>query len=111
MWRKTTAGKDIWKTPPPGFLKINIDGASKGNIRMARYGDVIINEKGHIKNIFHNHLGTSTNNMAEFMAFEKCLEILMEENLQNVVIEDDFELFINVAKKMCKPSEHLPFFM
>ena len=29
--RKTIAGKDIWQPPPHGFLKINIDGASKGN--------------------------------------------------------------------------------
>jgi len=39
--------------------------------------------------------------MAELMALEKCLETLMESNLHNAIIEADFELVINVTKKMC----------
>jgi len=41
---KTTAGKDIWQSPPHGFLKINIDGASKGNPGMVGFGGVIRDE-------------------------------------------------------------------
>eukprot|EP00253_Pinus_taeda_P015992 PITA_15992 len=77
---QTTTGKDIWQPPPHGFLKINIDGASKGNPGMARFGGVIRDGQGHIKDIFHSHLGTATNNMAELMALEQCLEILIESN-------------------------------
>ena len=95
--RKTTTGKDIWQPPPHGFLKINIDGASKGNPGMDGFGSAIRDEQGHIKDIFHSHLGTATNNMA----LEQCLEILMESNLHNAIIEVDPELVINVAKKMC----------
>jgi len=67
---KTTDGKDIWQPPPHGFLKINIDGASKGNPGMARFGGVIRDEQGYIKDTFHFHLGTATNNMVELMALE-----------------------------------------
>lgn len=35
------------------------------------------------------------------MALEKCLEILMETNLYNSIIEADFELIINLVKKIC----------
>ena len=87
--------------PPHVFWKINIDRAFKGNPGMAGFGGVIRDEQGCIKDIFHSHLGTTTNNMAELMALEQCLEILMEANLHNTIIESDSELVINVAKKMC----------
>lgn len=62
--------KDFWHPPLEGYLKYNIDGASKGNSGIARYGGVIRNAKGNIVSIFHFHLGTATNNMAELMAME-----------------------------------------
>jgi len=98
---KTTAGKDIWQPPPHGFLKINIDGASKGNPGMARFGGVIRDEQGSIKDIFHSHFGIATNKMVELMALEQSLEILIELNLHNAIIEADLELVIIAAKKMC----------
>lgn len=98
---KTTVGKHIWQPPPHGFLKINIDGASKGNPGMDGFGGVIRDEQGRIMDIFHSHLGTATNNMAKPMALEQFLEILMESNLHNAIIEANSELVINAAKKMC----------
>lgn len=98
---KTTASKDVWQPPPHGFLKINIDRASKGNSGMVGFGGVIRDEQGCIKDTFHSHLGTATKNMVELMALEQCLEILMESNLHNAIIEADSELVINAAKKMC----------
>lgn len=68
---------------------------------MAIFGGVIRDEQGCIKVIFHSYLGTATNNMAELMALEKCLEILIESNLHNAIIEADSELIINAVKKIC----------
>lgn len=48
---------NIHKPPPHGFLKVNIDGASKGNPGLAGFGGVIRDEQGQIKEIFHGHLG------------------------------------------------------
>jgi len=101
---KTTAGKNIWQPPPHGFLKINIDMVSKGNLGMAGFGGVIRDEQGCIKDILHSHLGTAINNMAELMALEQCLEIPMESNLHTTIVEADSELVINVAKKMCRTT-------
>ena len=81
-------------------MKFNIVGASKGNPGMAGYGRVIRDEQRHIKVIFHSHLGKATNNMAELMALEKCLEILIESNLHDTIIEVDSELIINSVKKI-----------
>jgi len=107
------ASKDFWQPPPHGFLKFNIDGASKGNPGMASFGGVNRDEQGCTKDIFHSHLGTATNNMAELMALEKCLEIMIKSNLHNAIIEADFELIINATKKISngkalgKVSKHL----
>ena len=68
---------------------------------MVGYGGVIRDEQGHINNIFHSNLGTATNNMADLMALEQCLEILIELNLHNAIIEADSKLVINAVKKMC----------
>ena len=82
-------------------MKFNIDGASKGNPGVAGYGRVIRDEQGYIKIIFHSHLGKATNNMAEFMALEQSLEILIDSNLHNAIIEVDSELIINSVKNIC----------
>lgn len=95
------ASMDILKPPPQGFLKFNIYGASKGNPGLASCGGVTRDEQGCIKEIFHSHLGKATNNMAELMALEQCLEILVNLNSHNVIIKEDSELIIKVAKKMC----------
>jgi len=83
-----------------GFLKVNIDGVSKGNPGLASFGGVIRDEQERIKEIFHGHLGKATNNMAELMALEQCLEIL-NSNSHNVIIEADSELIIREAQKIC----------
>lgn len=50
--------------------------------------------------IFHGHLGKATNNMAELMALEQCLEILVNSSSHNVIIEANLELIIKAAKKI-----------
>jgi len=98
--RQTSADINIWKPPPHGLLKVNIDGASKGNLGVARFGGAIRDHQGQTKYIFHGHLGKGTNNMLELLALEQCLEILVEANLQNDIIEADLELIIRAAKKI-----------
>lgn len=91
---------DFWHPPPKGFLKFNIDGASKGNSGTAGHGRVLRDEKGNILFIFHGHLGKATNNMAEIMAMEHCSEFLLLDNRHNVIVEADSELIINSVKKI-----------
>jgi len=67
---------DYWHAPPKGFFKYNIDGASKDNSSIVGFGGVLRDENNCLLFIFHCHLGRATNNMAELMALEKCLEFL-----------------------------------
>lgn len=93
-------GASSWKPPPEGFFKVNIDGASKGNPGVAGFGGAIRDHQGQTKYIFHGHLEKGTNNMAELLELDQCLEILVEENLQNANIEAESEFIIRVAKKI-----------
>ena len=38
----------IWKPPPYGFLKMNIDGAAKGNPGLVGFGAAIRDDQGQI---------------------------------------------------------------
>lgn len=103
--KKLVNKPDCWHPPPQGFLKCNIDGASKGNLGITGYGGVLRDENGCILFIFHCHLGRAKNNMVELMALEQCLEILKQDNLQNIIIEADSELIINSIKRICYGTE------
>lgn len=92
--------QDYWHPPPQGFLKYNINGASKGNLGTASFGGVLRDEIRNILSIFHGNLGKSTNNMAKSMAMEQFLELLVQDNGQNVIIESDSELIINTVKRI-----------
>jgi len=92
--------EEFWHPPPEGFLKYNIDGASKGNPGEAGFGGVLRDETGRIITLFHGCLGKATNNMVELMALEQCLEFLIQNNCQNVIIEADSELVINAARRI-----------
>ena len=98
--KKTSTEKSSWQPPSHGFLKFNIDRASKGNPGEVGYGGVLRDEEGNIQVIFHSYLGKATNNMAELMAMESCLEILLKYNIQNVIIDADSELVINLVKRI-----------
>jgi len=86
-------------------LKYNIDGASKDNPIIVGFGGVLRDENDSLLFIFDCHLGRATNNMAELMALEKCLEFLKQDNLQNVIIEADSELIINLVKRISCGTE------
>eukprot|EP00253_Pinus_taeda_P013096 PITA_13096 len=98
--KNTSAEKTFWQPPSQGFVKFNIDGTSKGNSREAGYGGVMRDEEGNIQVIFHSYLGRATNNIAELMAMELCLETLLKYNIHNVIIEADSELVINLVKRI-----------
>jgi len=69
--------EEFWYPPLRSFLKYNIDGASKGNPGKAGFRGVLKDDTGSIISLFHGHLGKATNNMAELMALEQCLEFLI----------------------------------
>jgi hypothetical protein len=93
-------GECNWTPPPTGFLKLNFDGATKGNPGMTRMGGVIRDSGGNIIRLFAGSMGKSTNNVAKFGAMELSLEILSCERMTNIIMEGDSTLVINMVKRL-----------
>lgn len=89
-----------WTRPPVRFLKLNFDGASKGNPGSVGIGGIIRDHSGKILHIYSKALGEATNNEMEFAAMEKGLKILLRNQTENAVIEGDSEIAIAVARKI-----------
>eukprot|EP00253_Pinus_taeda_P025596 PITA_25596 len=89
-----------WNYPPKGSLKLNFDGASRGNPGTWGIGGVIRNQDGEIIHIYCRELGESTNNEMEFAALEHGLRILKNLQYSKVIVEGDSSLVISVAKKI-----------
>lgn len=110
---KMDTKQDFRHPPPQGFLKFNIDGASKGNRTTVGFGGILRDENGSTVFIFHWHLRRSTNNMAELMATKQCLDFMKHDSHQNVIVEAHSELVINSVKRiscgiaLAKVSKHL----
>ena len=52
--------------PLEGFIKLNFDGASKGNPGLARYEGILQENQGIPLGLFIGHYGSTTNNIVEF---------------------------------------------
>jgi len=98
--QKPRMGPIGWSRPPVGFLKLNFDGASRGNPGLAGIGGVIRNHEGEILHIYSKALREGTNNEMEFAAMEKGLHILRLNQTGNAVIEGDSEVAITAARKI-----------
>ena len=57
-----------WTPPPPGFIKINIDGASRGNPGPTGFDLVLRNHTGEIIHLVAGFLGENTNNVADLLS-------------------------------------------
>eukprot|EP00253_Pinus_taeda_P028466 PITA_28466 len=97
---RTSSQIHSWQPPPEACLKLNFDGASRGNPGIAGIGGVIRNHKGDIVHIFCRSLGECTNNEAEFAAMEQGLRILRSRRQGNFIVEGDSSLAISAAKRI-----------
>lgn len=79
------------------FTIINIDGASKGNPGPAAIGVVFYNSNKTILEEYSEFIGIQTNNIAEYTALVKALEICNEKKYRNIEIKTDSEL---IAKQI-----------
>ncbi|GLJ37237.1 hypothetical protein SUGI_0755290 [Cryptomeria japonica] len=84
-----------WIPPPSGFLKINFDGACRGNPSEFGYGEIICDEFGDMLGAKYGPMGVSTNNIAEVTTLEVGLEWCVEKGVHKVMIECDSQVILN----------------
>jgi len=68
----------IWTPPPSGFLKLNFDGASRGNPRLAGFGVVLRNHTSKIIHMMAGFLGENTNNVSELTSLVRGLQDVVQ---------------------------------
>ena len=90
----------LWSPPPFDFLKLNFDGASKGNPGAAGYGVVFRDYLGHIKAIGARPLGHSSNNVAELWGLISGLQMASQNNYTRLIVEGDSQIIIGLLRKI-----------
>ncbi|KAL6550678.1 hypothetical protein OROMI_021166 [Orobanche minor] len=85
-----------WAKPCRGWLKLNSDGAAKGNPGCAAAGGVVRDHTGSIIFCFSEFLGDRSNNFAELHAISRGLELCLEKNFDNIWVEVESKVAIRL---------------
>lgn len=76
-------------------LYINIDGASKGNPGPSALGIIVRDDSGKVLEEYKEFIGNSTNNLSEYQAAIRALEIAMKYCRNKIVVFTDSKLLVN----------------
>ncbi|KAH9293663.1 hypothetical protein KI387_041132, partial [Taxus chinensis] len=85
----------IWIRPEENVVKLNFDGASKGNLGLAGGGGILRNNEGDWLFVYVGPLGWQTNNMAEARALLWGVLLAKEKGFKDIQIEGDSLIIIN----------------
>lgn len=92
--------EERYRNPPEGFIKLNFDGAAKGNPGEAGIGGIFRDEEGKIKWAYAMECCIAMNNEAEYHALNRGLEIAIREGYHSLQIEGDSMLVIEIMKQL-----------
>ena len=86
--------------PRSGFIKLNFDGASKGNPRKIGYGGVFRTCEGKILGTYMGVLGIDCNNAAKLWALYTSLNIVKQQCFSRLIIEGDSNILIDMLRHL-----------
>ncbi|XP_019259768.1 PREDICTED: uncharacterized protein LOC109237833 [Nicotiana attenuata] len=92
-----------WHKPPTGWVKLNIDGCSKGNPGSAGGGGLIRDHNGVLIGAFAEFYGDCSCNIAEAKAMRRGIKMYITNGLTNVIVEYDSAIILNLIKRTRKP--------
>ena len=72
---KAVKNVTLWKVPPPGSLKFNVDGSAKGKPGPAGIGGVLKDCMAVTKAVFSRAIGVTDSDIAELLALREVLRI------------------------------------
>ena len=85
-----------------GYLKIYFDGGSRGNPGPSAVGAVVYDDKDKKLEELSAHIGEHTNNIAEYMALDKVLDLVKKYHCRKIILFTDSKLLSNQIKKVWK---------
>ena len=93
-------GKDVaqigWKYPADGWIKLNVDGCSKGNPGLAGAGGVIRDHIGTWIGGFARNIGVCSSMTAELWAIYSGLQLVWDKGFRKVVLESDSRVVVGL---------------
>ncbi|KAL8140543.1 hypothetical protein V2J09_006564 [Rumex salicifolius] len=98
-----------WIPPPPlGCLKLNIDGASRGNLGLAGGGGIARTASGDYRLLFSASFGFCSALRIELLAIFNGLELLFEKCVPKAIVETDSQIDVDLVNEDL-PSTHPDF--
>ena len=97
---KQAESPDQFNYPKENFIKLNFDGASKGNPGNDGFGGIFRDNEGNIRWIYTEWGGEMTNNEAELWAVHQGLRIAARNGYRNLELEGDSQLVIEMIRKL-----------
>jgi ribonuclease HI len=76
------------------FLRLHVDGASRGNPGEAGFGVHVTSEDGREVASLYGYLGRATNNVAEYQALLHALRFALARGASRVEVRSDSELLV-----------------
>jgi len=91
---------DQFICPRENFIKLNFDGASKGNPGLESFGGIFRDSEKHTRWVYAEWGGEMTNNEAELWAVHQGLRISVRNRYMNLEIEGDSQVTIEMLHKL-----------
>ena len=85
-------------TPQPRHLKLNVDGASRGNPGQAGGGGILCDHRGRIIFAFSYFYDVETNTAAEAMAIPNGMLLFEALDLRDIVLESDSCVLVDMVR-------------
>ncbi|PKI49687.1 hypothetical protein CRG98_029932 [Punica granatum] len=87
-----------WRMPSDGWLKLNTDGAAKGNPSLARAGGLLRDDNGRWLGGFVHNIKIATSILVELWTVKNGFEVSREIGPRRLVLETDSELVANLLR-------------
>lgn len=84
------------------YIKIYFDGGSRGNPGPSATGIVVYDQDDKKIEEVSEHIGKQTNNLAEYKALQKSLEVADKYKVDKIILLTDSKLVHNQVKKIWK---------
>ena len=101
---KEARRKSKWNPPPKGWAKLNFNGAARGNLRIARAGIIINDDKGQWIARKAISINPTSNNLEEGRTLEEGLKLCLQLGLSKIYIERDSQIVLNAIRNRKTPN-------
>ncbi|KAF5185244.1 Ribonuclease h domain [Thalictrum thalictroides] len=88
-----------WKLPEQHMMKINVDGASRGNPGKAGWGAIFRNSRNEVCLTVCKGMGIASNFMSELQGIVESIEMRLARGWDNLVVESDSKAVVQALQK------------